>query len=52
MARKEITLDKVEGNIFKLYMNGRGYIVTREELENLIKNLSKDSREEKTDGRS
>ena len=43
MARKEITLDKVEGNILKLYMNGCGYIVTREELENLIKNLSKDS---------
>lgn len=43
MARKEITLDKVEGNIFELYMNGCGYIVTREELENLIKNLSKDS---------
>ena len=43
MARKEITLDKVEGNIFELYMNGCNYIVTREELENLIKNLSKDS---------
>ena len=43
MARKEITLDKVEGNIFELHMNGCGYIVTREELENLIKNLSKDS---------
>lgn len=43
MARKEITLDKVEGNVFELYMNGCGYILTREELENLIKNLSKDS---------
>lgn len=43
MARKEITLDKVEGNVFELYMNGCGYIVTRAELENLIKNLSKDS---------
>lgn len=43
MARKEITLDKIEGNVFKLYMDGCNYIVTREELENLIKNLSKDS---------
>ena len=43
MARKETTLDKVEGNVFELYMDGCGYIVTREELENLIKNLSKDS---------
>ena len=43
MARKEITLDKIEGNVFELYMNGCGYILTREELENLIKNLSKDS---------
>ena len=43
MARKEITLDKVEGNVFELQMDGCGYIVTREELENLIKNLSKDS---------
>lgn len=43
MARKEITLDKVEGDIFELYMNGRNYILSRTELENLIKNLSKDS---------
>ena len=43
MARKEITLDKVEGNMFKLYMNGCNYILSRTELENLIKNLSKDS---------
>ena len=52
MARKEITLDKVEGNVFELYMNGCGYIVTREELENLINNLSKDSGKEKSDGQS
>lgn len=44
MARKEITLDKVEGNVFKLYMNGCDYIVTREELKNLINSLSKDSK--------
>ena len=43
MARKEITLDEVEGNVFELHMNGCGYILTREELKNLIKNLSKDS---------
>ena len=43
MARKEITLDKIEGNMFKLYMNGCNYILSRAELENLIKNLSKDS---------
>lgn len=52
MARKEITLDKIEGNVFKLYMNGCNYILSRTELENLINNLSKDSRKEKTDGRS
>ena len=52
MARKEITLDKVEGNLFELHMDGCNYIVTRAELENLITNLSKDSRKEKTDGRS
>lgn len=53
MVRKEITLDKVEGNVFELYMDGCNYILTREELENLIKNLSKDSeREEKNDGKS
>lgn len=52
MARKEITLDKVEGNVFELHMDGCNYIVTRAELENLINSLSKDSRKEKTDGRS
>ena len=52
MARKEITLDKVEGNMFELYMNGCNYIVTREELENLIKNLSKDCGKENSDGQS
>ena len=49
MARKEITLDKVEGNVFELNMDGCNYILTRNELENLIKNLSKDSRKEKSD---
>ena len=49
MARKEITLDKIEGNVFELYMNGCNYILSRAELENLIKNLSKDSRKEKSD---
>ena len=43
MARKEITLDKIEGDMFELNMNGCNYILSREELENLIKNLSKDS---------
>ena len=52
MARKEITLDKVEGDVFELHMGGCNYIVTRSELENLINNLSKDSGKEKTDGRS
>ena len=52
MARKEITLDKVEGDMFELHMDGCGYILSRAELENLINNLSKDSRKEKTDGRS
>lgn len=42
MARKEITLDEIEGNIFKLYMDGCNYILSRAELENLIKILSKD----------
>lgn len=42
MARKEITLDKIEGNMFELNMAGSSYILSREELENLIKNLSKD----------
>ena len=50
MARKEITLDKVEGNMFELYMNGCNYILSRADLENLIKNLSKDSRKEKNNG--
>lgn len=50
MARKEITLDKVEGNVFELHMNGCSYILTRNDLENLIKNLSKDSRKEKNNG--
>ena len=52
MARKEITLDKVEGNVFELHMDGCNYILSRTELENLINSLSKDSRKEKTDGRS
>ena len=52
MARKEITLDKVEGDMFELYMNGCNYILSRAELENLINNLSKDSRKEKSDGQS
>ena len=50
MARKEITLDKVEGDMFELHMDGCNYILSRTELENLINNLSKDSeREEKSD---
>lgn len=44
MARKEITLDKIEGDSFKLYMGGCSYILTRNELENLIENLSKGSK--------
>lgn len=52
MARKEITFDRLEGDMFELHMNGCNYIVTRMELENLINNLSKDSRKEKSDGRS
>ena len=52
MSRKEITLDKIEGDIFELYMDGCNYILTRAELENLINNLSKDSRKEKSDGQS
>ena len=47
MARKEITLDNIEGNVFELYMNGCNYILSRAELENLIENLSKDSGKEK-----
>ena len=52
MARKEITLDKVEGNVFELHMGGCSYILTRNELENLIENLSKDCGKENSDGRS
>ena len=52
MARKEITLDKVEGTTFQLCMGGCSYILTRAELENLINNLSKDSGKEKSDGQS
>lgn len=44
MPRKEITLDKIEGNMFELNMNGSNYIISRAELENLINNLSKDSK--------
>ena len=44
MVRKEIILDKVEGDMFELYMNGCNYILSRAELENLINNLSKDSK--------
>lgn len=44
MVRKEITLDKVEGNMFELNMAGSISILSRAELENLIKNLSKDSK--------
>lgn len=50
MARKEITLDKVEGNVFELHMNGCSYILTRNDLENLIENLSKDFGRENSDG--
>lgn len=52
MARKEITLDKVEGNLFELHMDGCNYILSRTELENLINNLSKNSRKENSDGQS
>ena len=52
MARKEITLDKIEGNVFESYMNGCNYILSRADLENLINNLSKDSRKHKSDGQS
>ena len=52
MARKEITLDKIEGNVFELHIDGCNYILSRAELENLINNLSKDSRKEKSDGQS
>ena len=44
MVRKEIILDKVEGDMFELYMNGCNYILYRAELENLINNLYKDSK--------
>ena len=52
MARKEITVDKVEGDVFELHMNGCSYILTRNEMENLIENLSKDRGKENSDGRS
>ena len=52
MARKEITLDKVEGTAFELNIDGSSYILSRAELENLINNLSKDSGKEKSDGQS
>ena len=42
MARKEITLDEIEGAAFELNIDGSSYILSREELENLIKNFSKD----------
>ena len=44
MARKEITLDKIEGNMFKLNIAGSTCILSRAELENLIKNLSKENK--------
>lgn len=50
MARKEITLDEIEGAAFELNIYGSSYILSRADLENLIKNLSKDSRKEKSDG--
>ena len=50
MARKEITLDKIEGAVFELNIDGSSYILFRAELENLIKNLSKDNRKEKNNG--
>lgn len=43
MARKEITLDEIEGAAFELNIDGSSYILSRADLENLIKNLSKDS---------
>ena len=52
MDRKEITFDRLEGDMFELHMNGCNYIVTRTELENLINNLSKDSGKENSNGRS
>lgn len=42
MARKEITLDEIEGAAFELNIDGSSYILSRAELENLIKILSKD----------
>ena len=50
MARKEITLDEIEGAAFELNIDGSSYILSRADLENLIKNLSKDSRKEKNNG--
>ena len=52
MARKEITLDKIEGAVFELNIDGSSYILSRAELENLIENLSKDRGKENSDGRS
>lgn len=49
MSRKEITLDKIEGDMFELNMAGSNYILSRAELENLLNNLSKDSWKEKSD---
>lgn len=49
MARKEIILDEIEGAAFELNIYGSSYILSRADLENLIKNLSKDSRKEKSD---
>ena len=44
MVRKEITLDKIEGDMFELNMAGSISILSRAELENLINDLSKDSK--------
>lgn len=52
MARKEITLDKVEGNMFELNMAGSTFILSRAELENLINDLSKDCGKENSGGKS
>ena len=43
MARKEITLNEIEGAAFELNIDGSSYILSRAELENLIKNLSRAS---------
>ena len=49
MSRKEITLDKIEGDMFELNMAGSNYILSRAELENLLNNLSKNSGKGKSD---